>query len=76
MNPILIKQNVTFTKNNINTVMIKNTFELNIIVVIQRSIEVLHIAYVIYKIVHLKKFFHNSSNYGYYFIIKELAKKS
>ena len=56
MNHILIKQNVTFTKNNINTVMIKNIFELNIIVVIQRSIEVLHIAYVIYKIVHLKKF--------------------
>ena len=32
MNHILIKQNVTFTKNNINTVMIKDIFELNIIV--------------------------------------------
>ena len=50
--------------------------KLEIIVIIQGNIEVLHIAYVFWNKVCPKKnpvAFHNRSNYDYQFIIKELA---
>ena len=48
----------------------KNIAKLQIIVIVQRNIEVLRIAYVKIPIV-----FHNGSNYDYHFIIKELAEE-
>ena len=56
----------------------KNIVKLEIIVIIQGNIQVLHIAYVIRNTVCLKKIpivFHNESNYNYHFIIKELAEE-
>ena len=51
---------------------------MEITVIIQENIEVLHIAYVIKKILYQKKIptvLHNGSNYDYHFIIKELAEQ-
>ena len=56
----------------------KNIVKLEIIVIAQENIEVLHIAYVILNIAYLKKFsiaINNGSNYDYHFVIKELAEK-
>ena len=54
----------------------KNIVKLEIIVIIQGNIEVLHIAYVItmdYCRWILSIIFHNGSNYDYHFIIKEFT---
>ena len=56
----------------------KNIVKLEIIVIVQENIEVLHIAYVILNIAYLKKIpiaINNESNYDYHFVIKELAEK-
>ena len=56
----------------------KNIVKLEIIVIVQENIEVLHIAYVILNIAYLKKIpiaINNGSNYDYHFVIKELAEK-
>ena len=61
-----------------NYLKAKNIVKLEIIVIIQGNIQVLHIAYVIQNTVCLKKIpivFHNESNYNYHFIIKELAEE-
>ena len=62
----------------INMWKIKNIVKLEIIVVIQGSIEVLHISYVVQNIKYLKKIpiaFHNGSKYDYHFVIKEFEKQ-
>ena len=53
-----MQKSVIFVKKRlkINMLKIKNIVKLEIIVIIQANIEVLHIAYVIYNIVHLNKF--------------------
>ena len=52
-----MQRSVIFARKNlkINIWKIKNIVKLEIIVIIQENIEVLHMAYVIWKIVYLKK---------------------
>ena len=52
----------------------KIIIKLKIIVIMQANLEVLHIAYVIWNMLYLRKF-HDGSIYHYYFIIKELAEE-
>ena len=60
----------------INMLKIKNIIKLEIIVIIQGNIEVLHIAYVKFTLPkEISIVFHNGSNYDYHFIIKELAEE-
>ena len=57
MNHILIKQTVKFAKKfQYECTKDKHISEFKIIVIIQASTEFLHIAYIIYNIVCLKKF--------------------
>ena len=72
-----MQKSVTFVKKNLKIIMwdMKNIGKLEIIVNIQRNLEVLPTAYVIENIVYLKKVpiaFHNGSSFDYNFIIKEL----
>ena len=79
-NYVKMQISVIFVKKNlkINIWKIKNMVKLDIIVIIQGNIEMLHIAYIIWNILYLKKSpiaFHNGSNYDYDFTIKWLTDK-
>ena len=54
MNEMLIKRTVAFEKKKLKTLMIKIILELEIIVIIQVNIKILHIAYEILDIKYLK----------------------
>ena len=74
-----MQESVIFVKKTLKIIIwkTKNILTLDVIIIIQGNIEVLHIAYVISNIVYLKKFpiaFHSGSNYDYHFIIKGIAK--
>ena len=58
MNHTKMEKSVIFVKKKLKTNMckIKNIIKLEVIVIIQGNIEMLHIAYIIQNIVHLKKF--------------------
>ena len=54
MNEMLIKRTVAFEKKKLKTLMIKIILELEIIVIIQVNIKILHIAYEILDVKYLK----------------------
>ena len=54
MNAMLIKRTVAFEKKKLKTLMIKIILELEIIVIIQVNIKILHITYEILDIKYLK----------------------
>ena len=59
MNHILIKQTVTFAKKKsllVNTLLIKIIVKLGTTVITQVNAEMLHVAYVIWNKIYLKKF--------------------
>ena len=63
---------------NTNLLKIKNIIKVEIIVIIQMDIKVLHVVYVTLKYSISKEttlLFHNTSNYDYHFIIKEVAEE-
>ena len=69
-NHMKMQNSVIFLKKNLNINMrkITNIVNLEIIVILQRNIKVLHIAYVIQNII-----FHNGSKCDYHCIINKLA---